>query len=487
MTKLSPTANDPRPLPDIRTGINRGATYGLFGDAEQFMPQVRALGGRFVRVNLCWSQVEPERGRFDWTVADTFFDQLQDGDEAWVTVVASSPWAIKRPTWFLPASPAEDLDRYRSFINELVRRGRGRIRFWQCEIEPCIPMLWSGTPEEYLAHLHVFHEAVKQADPGALVALGGAVPAAMIADDPSGNALWIDYFDRILRDGGPDFDVFDIHPYGDPYQIPAMIQACQRQMAKHGYDKPIAATEFNGPMPTSFRQNLTHLGPVLAAHRQQFLGETSIPDGGPQESESEPAVAALYERLETLPATLRMFMTGCSPDLAAKRRRLTSRDIVTRTLLLLAGGVRRTACFQLAPESPNQDNPHTVRALMFGSFALMDFDGARHQPTADTCELLSRYLDGVREVRRIELVERPEIHLYEVHRTCDEPLLVAWRRCDDFDAEDQPAIPFDRPWPHPTACAVDAFGGAVRVEVADGRLHLPLSVTPVFITPGQHR
>jgi hypothetical protein len=478
--------SDPYPLlHDIRTGINRGFTYGLFGEAEQFMPQARTLGARFMRVNLFWSQIEPEPGIFVWDAVDTFLDQLQEGDEAWVTVCSSSPWATRRATRFLPSSPAEDIDRYRGFVSRLVRRGQGRVRFWQCEVEPCIPLLWSGTASDYIAHLHAFHDAVKQAAPDALIALGGAVPGAMLADDQGGNRLWIDYFDRILRDGGKDFDLFDMHPYGDPYAIPALIEACHKQMAVHGYSKPIAASEYSGPMPTSFPANLEHLTDVLDTYRRQFQGLIPVAAGGARESPAQPAMANLYERMATLPPTLQMFMTGCSPDLERKRHRLNGSDMVMRTIFLLSTGVRRAAYFQLAPDERDRPDRRTIRALMFGKFPLMDYDGekiGRRHPTADTFELMSRHLEGVCEVRQIKLTEHPDLYIFDVYREQRGPLLIVWRRCDDVNGEETSPISFSWQWPVPTAHAVDACGAGVPVELTGGRLHLPLSDTPVFVT-----
>ncbi|MET9251695.1 hypothetical protein [Nonomuraea sp. NPDC003709] len=477
-------------LGDVRTGVNRGATYGLFGAPEPFMHHVRALGGRFARVNLFWSQIEPEPDRFDWTVVDTLLGQLQNDDELWITVCAASPWATRQATRFLPASPAKDPSTYESFVGALVRRARGLVRFWQCEIEPNIPLLWSGGPDDYLAHLRAFHRAVKQADPNALVVLGAAVPGAMTADDISGNSHWIAYFDRVLAGAGDWFDVFDIHPYGDSYQIPALIEACRRQMGAHGYAKPIAASEFNGPMPTSFPRNLPYLGEVLAAHRRQFLGQTPIPQDGVAASRTEPAVTALYERSRELPESLRMFLDDCPADLESRRFRMTGRDIVTRTLLLLAAGVRRTAVFQLAPEASHEGSTHTVRALMFGTFALMGYEGAAigpRYPTADTVELLSRHLGNLTDVHRIHLAGRPDLYLFDLRTDSSDPLLVAWSRRDGFGGEEEPPVPFDWPWPLPAAHAVDALGTVVPVKVAGGYVHLSLSLTPTFITSGSHR
>lgn len=88
----------------IRLGIVRGISYGMFGKPDPFVPQIRALGGSLVRVYVYWGQVEPEPGRYDWTVVDAILDQLDPGDEAWVTVCSSSSWATRNPSAFLPSS-----------------------------------------------------------------------------------------------------------------------------------------------------------------------------------------------------------------------------------------------------------------------------------------------------------------------------------------------------------------------------------------------
>jgi hypothetical protein len=61
---------------------------------------------------------------------------------------------------------------------------------------------------------------------------------------------------------------------------------------------------------------------------------------------------------------------------------------------------------------------------------------------------------------------------------------VAWEQRDSFHGEDEPPVAFHWPWPAATATAVDALGQAQPVAVADGRVALPVSLTPVFIATG---
>jgi hypothetical protein len=92
--------------------------------------------------------------------------------------------------------------------------------------------------------------------------------------------------------------------------------------------------------------------------------------------------------------------------------------------------------------------------LLFGKLALLDYEGAelssRH-PAADTFARLADQLAGVDGVVRIEVPGRPGVYLSEVGRGGRDPLLVVWERRDPFDGEDDPPVPFDRPWPAPGA------------------------------------
>ncbi|PXX68643.1 hypothetical protein DFR70_102327 [Nocardia tenerifensis] len=470
-------------LPDIRLGVVRATSFGLFGPPETFVPQARSMGAGIVRVNIFWSQVEPEPGRWVWEAVDSLLDQLEDGVEAWVTVCAGSRWATRHATGWLPASPAVDLDRYRRFVSELVGRRPGRIRFWQCEIEPCLRLFWAGTAEEYVTHLREFYGAVKEADPDALVVLGGAVPGAMLGDGAAGAKTWASFFGEVLRATGEYFDVFDVHPYGDPYLVPALIDASRSQMAIYGYQKPVVAGEHGGPLPIEFRENLPHLKDVLVANQQQFQGEVPMPDTAEELVAAEDAaVVELYERMDELAPTLQMFMVDCPEELADRRHRLACRDLVMRTMLALSTGVRRTFHYPLAPERPLRRDGRFAGALLFGKLALMDCDGdalGDRYPAADTFELLARKLAGADRVRRLTVPDLPDLYLFEVQRGDRAPLLVVWERRDS--EEDKPPTEFTWNWPHPQAIAVDVFDSEIPSEARNGVLRVEVTPTPIFI------
>jgi hypothetical protein len=156
-------------------------------------------------------------------------------------------------------------------------------------------------------------------------------------------------------------------------------------------------------------------------------------------------MAALDERMATLPPQLQMFLRGCPPELEAKRHRIDRREIVMRNLLALAAGVRRPVCWKQAPDIPGYQNPLSVMDLLFGKFTLMDDE------------------DGA------------------ARRAGRGPLLVVWRQRDSFHGEDHPPAAFASPWPAAAASAVDALGRPQPAEVADGRVHVQVSLAPLFI------
>jgi Beta-galactosidase len=414
-------------LPGVRLGIARSISYGLFGKPDQFVPQLRELGAGLVRVYFYWSQVEPEPGRYSFEAVDAFLDQLDGSEEVWVTVCSSSPWATRQATEFLPPSPAKDPEAYRRFVNRLVGHCAGRVRYWQCDNEPSnVGLLWAGTAAEYVAQLRELHQAVKDADPDAAVVLGGA-PYALPASAPDSPDR--QFFDVLLRDGRDFFDLFDLHLYGEAERIPADVESARGLMRNFGYEKPLVAGEYNAPWPNLYPEAVAAMQAALAAAFAAGPDASAAPgaNGAPQQTPEQAAMARLYQDMASLPPQLQMFMRGCPPELEAKRHRINCRELVMRNLLALSVGVRRTVCWNLAPDIPGYQNPLSVMDCSSASSPCWTTRAASC-PTATP-------------------------------------------------------LPAPSPsWPASRATAVDAFGQPHPAEVADGRVRLQASITPLLVS-----
>jgi hypothetical protein len=474
-------------------GVARGVSYGLFGAPDELVAPSRALGAGLVRVYVYWSQVQPQPERWDWTVVDSVLTQLTGEEEVWMTVCSSSPWATREPTDFLPSSPAKDEAAFSRFVSALVSRCASRVRYWQCNNEPSnVGLLWAGDAADYVAQLEVFQRAVRAADPGAAVVLGGCgydVLSAAPGDPPRR------FFDHVLATGGGWFDLFAIHLYDDPRLIPDHIATVHEMMRAHGYDRPVVVGEYNGP--TLFQ--LPEVEHVLHETMAAAFAGTDAPTGGELSTEGlassagvdtpeRRAMKALYARMPQLPEPLQMLMAGCPPELEQRRHRINCREIVSRNLFAFASGVHRTVCWHLAPEIADYEDPYTMMELLQGKLLLLKHNDrgqlARRQPAGDAFRLLSRHLEGARSVAQVPLERHPDVFAFTVERPDRGPLVVLWQDGDLFSGEDEPATVVEWPWPHEGAAAIDALGVNPRVSRDNGRLSVPVSVTPVFVSAG---
>jgi hypothetical protein len=181
-----------------------------------------------------------------------------------------------------------------------------------------------------------------------------------------------------------------------------------------------------------------------------------------------------------------MFLDGCPEELEARRQRIQCRQIVQRTMLALAAGIRRTAYWNLAPEAPGPADHRQMMSLLIGKLPLMDYAGreltVRH-PAADTFALLAGQLAGATGVTERKLTSHPSVRAFEVARDGRGPLLVLWDQRDTLTGEDEP--PTEVRWPHPapSAMVTDAFGRTWPVSAEDGALPLPAGITPLFAEP----
>ncbi len=183
------------------------------------------------------------------------------------------------------------------------------------------------------------------------------------------------------------FDLFDVHLYGDVATITDDVATARPFMREHGYRKPVVVGEHAGPVVFTYPEAAAAMHQVLASAFAAPPGEQSTAELAQQAGDDTPerrAMRTLHARMDELPEQLQMFMAGCPEPLEAKRNQINAREVVTRTLLALATGVRRTAYWDLAPE------------ILFGKLFLLGYDGdatlgVRH-PAGDAFARLAKQI-----------------------------------------------------------------------------------------------
>lgn len=303
------------------------------------------------------------------------------------------------------------------------------------------------------------------------------------------------FFDYVAKAGRDDFDLFSVHLYGDLDRIPEYIATARQFMLAHGYLKPVVVGEHAGPQPFEFPGAMAVMQETFAAAFAEAAGTTPSQSTGElaerarQDSPERRAMTALYDRMDTLPPRLQMFMAGCPAELDARRDRINARQVVMRTMLALAEGVHRTAYWNLAPEYPGPVDHLQMMHLLIGKLPLLgyrDGDLAVRHPAAESFALLAEKMAGAGSVSRVPAGDQPGLHAFEVDRPGRGPLLVIWDHRDPFDGEDEPPVEVTWPWPAATATLTDVFGGTRTVTIQDGQIRLPVSDTPLFLERANH-
>ena len=203
-------------------GVN---TPFLFFTPERYQKQIqalRALGLKWVRIDLHWYYLEPREGQFDWEPVDRMMAAVKAaGLTPVVYLVGSARFASTSPDGrHIDQWPPKDFDAFARRMVLLAQR-YPFVRHWQIWNEPNIPSFWrpKADPQAYARLVAAVARAFRAAglDDRQLV-LGGMAYYSQMPDH--GNALMLEALGNlgVFR----LVDVVAYHPYtdtpeGDPF------------------------------------------------------------------------------------------------------------------------------------------------------------------------------------------------------------------------------------------------------------------------------
>lgn len=242
-------------IPWAAGGLHLDA-HGNRTDAPEPWPDQPVEHLRLWDTRTTWTDLEPERGRFDFTHLDAHLAAAeQHGVTDVVLVLAGTPsWAARDPQaqgagWLTPgsASPPRRLADWRRYVDAVVEHYRGRVNSYQIGNEPNTSIFWQGTRRDLRRLVSTAATEIHRLDPSAKVIAPG--PLVVDPADAVPAALWW----KALRGTGVDALALQWYPRRgtDPTELIDVVSAMRHVVAKTDLaDLPIWLTEVNHQRPT---------------------------------------------------------------------------------------------------------------------------------------------------------------------------------------------------------------------------------------------
>ncbi len=241
---------------------------------EQAVQMIADAGFHWIRQEFPWEDIEIHgKGDFEdrrhepYRSAWDKYDQIVDLAEQYgLEIIArlSNPPAWSRAEGDAAGAfaPPDNLDDYGDFVEAVVRRYQGRIRYYQIWNEPNIYPEWGErpvSPEEYTELLKVGYTRVKAACPECVVISGALAQTIPLGPRDLNDFIFLQ---RMYDAGAGDyFDVLAMQGYGlwsgptDRRMRPRVLNFSRplylREIMVHNgdADKPIWITEMNWNAP----------------------------------------------------------------------------------------------------------------------------------------------------------------------------------------------------------------------------------------------
>jgi hypothetical protein len=251
-SSLGASSASSTPLPPDFFGVTANGPLDAPGLDLQAEEGVMArYGVQSIRIAFDWGQIQPTTGKApDFATMDHRIGAAAMNNIDALGLVLDSPgWAALKPG--TPLSPPKNPATYATFVTQLIARYGPNGAFWKAnpKIPPHPIRAWEvwNEPElsqkfpvngawqkPYVALLRAAHSAIKKADPGATVVLGGLT-----------NFSWEDLASLYKAGAKGLFDVVSLHPYtrrpAGTVEISQKVRAVLNQNGNKGV--PIWITE----------------------------------------------------------------------------------------------------------------------------------------------------------------------------------------------------------------------------------------------------
>ena len=211
----------PKPVKQLFNSPDYGVQVFMWWKPELVegdLALVDKMGFSWVKQKFAWREIEGlEKGEFDWYRPDRIVDKVEKADLNLIVRLDQQPfWSEPKDNIFQDNGPPADMQDFGDFCGAVAERYKGRIAAYQVWNEPNLSREWGDrmpNPTEYVAMLKACYEAIKGADPAAIVVSAGLAPTGTDSEQATPDTKFLqqmydagaaDYFD-VLGANAPGY------------------------------------------------------------------------------------------------------------------------------------------------------------------------------------------------------------------------------------------------------------------------------------------
>jgi LysM repeat protein len=184
----SPPSSTPTPVPTSApqppgpapSGYGYGVQAHAFGQESRVGDAVRDLGFGWVKQQVRWNTIESSKGNYNWSALDDVADACKTrGISVLFSVVAAPGWARSGKSGIGPPNNYQDLY---DFVGAMAGHFKGRVQAYEIWNEQNLQREWEGSAlnaADYVRLLKGSYQAIKAADPNAIVVSGAPTPTGI--------------------------------------------------------------------------------------------------------------------------------------------------------------------------------------------------------------------------------------------------------------------------------------------------------------------
>ncbi|MCB9423224.1 MAG: hypothetical protein H6667_25735 [Ardenticatenaceae bacterium] len=196
--------------------------------AQRDLQLIDKMGFGWVKQEFSWREIEGiKKGERDWYRPNLIVGMVEDAGLNLVVRLDRQPfWTEADPLDLHDNAPPSNLQDFGDFCGAVAERYNGRIAAYQVWNEPNLSREWGNQPPdpaEYTELLKVCYQAIKAADPNAIVISAGLAPTGTNDATAMPDA---DFLQGMYTAGAsPYFDVLGLHAPG--YKAPPELDPAE--------------------------------------------------------------------------------------------------------------------------------------------------------------------------------------------------------------------------------------------------------------------